>query len=76
MNKEKDLAREQNKTKPDADKIKKLNEAIDELNDVLNDPAKLKDYYYKLWKTFQISDHMPMWAELIVDHSEKYLKSI
>ena len=76
LNKEKDLAREENKANPDPKKIEKLKKAINEFNDEINDPVKLKDYYYRLWKTFQVSDHMPMWTELIVDHSEKYLKNI
>ena len=76
LNKEKDLAREENKANPDPKKIEKLKKAINEFNDEINNPVKLKDYYYRLWKTFQVSDHMPMWTELIVDHSEKYLKNI
>lgn len=76
VNKEKDLTREENKANPDPKKIEKLKKAINEFNDEINDPVKLKDYYYRLWKTFQVSDHMPMWTELIVDHSEKYLNNI
>ncbi|MGB0524017.1 MAG: endonuclease/exonuclease/phosphatase family protein [Flammeovirgaceae bacterium] len=32
-----------------------------------------KKRYYKVWKTFQISDHLPMWVELKIDFSEDYL---
>lgn len=32
--------------------------------------------YYDDWRTFQMSDHLPMWAELMIDHSEVYLKSL
>jgi endonuclease/exonuclease/phosphatase family metal-dependent hydrolase len=31
---------------------------------------------YKDWRTYQMSDHLPMWIELRVDFSRKYLKRI
>ena len=39
--------------------------------------AKSKAKYYKTyWRTHQMSDHLPMWAEFEIDFSVKYLKSI
>jgi len=32
---------------------------------------KLK--YFKQWRTFQVSDHFPLWLELQIDYSEGYL---
>lgn len=32
-----------------------------------------KKRYYRSWKTFQISDHLPMWVELKIDFSDDYL---
>ena len=32
--------------------------------------------YYKQWRTYQISDHKPMWVRLRTNDSQKYLKSI
>lgn len=32
--------------------------------------------YYENWKTFQMSDHLPMWVELKVDFSERYLRKL
>ena len=29
---------------------------------------------YKNWKTFQMSDHLPMWVEIKIDYSTEYLK--
>jgi hypothetical protein len=29
---------------------------------------------YKQWRTFQMSDHFPMWIELQIDFSERYLQ--
>jgi|ERR1044072_3542443 hypothetical protein len=34
-------------------------------------PGKFKD-----WRTYQMSDHLPMWIELRVDFSPEYLKRI
>ena len=32
-------------------------------------------YYKTYWRTFQMSDHLPMWVELKVDYSEDYLEN-
>lgn len=29
--------------------------------------------YYEEWRTFQMSDHLPMWVELKIDFSDRYL---
>jgi len=34
-----------------------------------------KTNYYKQWRTFQMSDHLPMWIELKVDFGEDYLSA-
>lgn len=31
---------------------------------------------YKEWKTYQMSDHLPMWVEFNVDFSERYLNKL
>jgi len=31
---------------------------------------------YKTWRTYQMSDHLPMWIELRVDFSREYLESL
>jgi hypothetical protein len=37
--------------------------------------AKSKTRYYKTyWRTYQMSDHLPMWVELKIDYSDKYLE--
>ncbi|MEM7025642.1 MAG: endonuclease/exonuclease/phosphatase family protein [Pseudomonadota bacterium] len=38
--------------------------------------AALKSYYRNKWRTWQISDHLPMWVQLKVDFTEDYLKSL
>lgn len=30
-------------------------------------------YYQQYWRTYQMSDHLPMWVELKVDYSDAYL---
>ena len=36
--------------------------------------AELQKYYLSTWRTFQMSDHLPMWAELKIDFSDQYLE--
>jgi endonuclease/exonuclease/phosphatase family metal-dependent hydrolase len=37
---------------------------------------KDKSVYYKTyWRTFQMSDHLPMWVEIKIDHTDDYLKN-
>lgn len=37
---------------------------------------QIEKYYLSTWRTFQISDHLPLWIELHVDFSNQYLKNI
>lgn len=39
------------------------------------DAAKKTTYYKTYWRTYQMSDHLPMWVELKVDFTDEYLKS-
>ena len=32
-----------------------------------------KKRYYNMWRTHQMSDHLPMWVEIKVDYSQEYL---
>lgn len=36
---------------------------------------KTEASHYKLWRTFQMSDHMPLWVEMKIDFSDQYLKT-
>ena len=38
--------------------------------------AKRQTYFTKKWRTWQMSDHLPLWTELNIDFTEKYLKKI
>lgn len=37
---------------------------------------ELKKYYLSKWRTFQISDHFPLWVELKIDFSDEFLNGI
>ncbi|MCL2172706.1 MAG: endonuclease/exonuclease/phosphatase family protein [Candidatus Bathyarchaeota archaeon] len=37
---------------------------------------QIESYYLTNWRTFQISDHLPLWIELKIDFSNQYLKNI
>jgi endonuclease/exonuclease/phosphatase family metal-dependent hydrolase len=38
--------------------------------------AKTDTEAYKLWRTWQMSDHLPLWAEIKIDFTEAYLQSL
>jgi endonuclease/exonuclease/phosphatase family metal-dependent hydrolase len=35
-----------------------------------------KKYFTKQWRTWQMSDHLPLWTEINIDFTERYLKKI
>lgn len=37
---------------------------------------QINTYYMSKWRTFQMSDHLPLWVELKVDFSNQYLERI
>ncbi|MDH6306596.1 endonuclease/exonuclease/phosphatase family metal-dependent hydrolase [Parabacteroides sp. PF5-5] len=37
---------------------------------------EVEKYYMSKWRTFQMSDHLPLWVELKVDFSNQYLERI
>ncbi len=40
-------------------------------------PGTNKDYAsYSRWRTYQMSDHLPMWVELHIDFTQEYLETI
>lgn len=38
--------------------------------------AEKQAYYTKDWRTWQMSDHYPLWVELCIDFSDRYLKRV
>lgn len=43
---------------------------------MLTDDVELKKYYLKEWRTFRVSDHLPLWVELRIDFSDEYLEGL
>jgi hypothetical protein len=39
-------------------------------------PEEKKEYYKNEWRTYQMSDHLPMWVELKIDFSDEYLRGV
>ena len=37
---------------------------------------QIENYFLNTWRTYQISDHLPLWIELQVDFSNQYLNKI
>ncbi len=40
----------------------------------MNNPDNLNKYYKHPWRKNQLSDHYPIWAEVVIDSSEDFLK--
>ena len=55
--------------------IKKYENQIKSLKDFRKSEASLKAYYKK-WRTFQMSDHLPLWVEIKINFTDKYLEKI
>lgn len=56
-------------------KVESLEKKIQSNKKLKNTEQGLKSYYRE-WRTYQLSDHMPLWVELKIDFSEDYLKKI
>ncbi len=41
-----------------------------------NSRTLTRDEYYRQWRTWQISDHLPLWLELEIDFTDNYLTRI
>ena len=37
---------------------------------------QIASYYLTKWRTFQMSDHLPLWVELKIDFSDQYLERV
>jgi hypothetical protein len=44
--------------------------------DAVSGDAKALDKFYRQWRTFQLSDHLPLWVELKTDFADNYLASV
>jgi len=55
--------------------IKKYKKDFDKHVNQQDDDRK-KRYYLTKWRTWQMSDHIPLWIELEIDFTEEYLESL
>ena len=39
----------------------------------MDDPVNLRRYFMNPWRKNQLSDHFPIWFELIIDSSDEFL---
>ncbi len=62
------------RSKGNQKKIDKAKKALNKVTAMLNSPAEMEKYYLNIWRTFQISDHLPLWVELDVNFSSEYLE--
>ncbi|TDH27806.1 endonuclease/exonuclease/phosphatase [Segetibacter sp. 3557_3] len=44
-------------------------------NDKGEERKDKSNYYRIFWRTFKMSDHLPMWVEIEIDHTDKFLSS-
>ena len=63
-------------TETNAESRKKIEKSIAKFEGIIADEDQQKDYYKKEWRTFQLSDHLPMWTELKINFSLSYLEKI
>jgi len=64
------VAKLQQTTAPD-DK-KKLDKQVKTLEELMASDTELTKYYDD-WRTYQMSDHLPLWVEIKIDFSDQYL---
>lgn len=69
------VTKEQLEKESSKSKKKKLEKQIKNLNEAIETNASLKEYYLE-WRTFQASDHLPLWVEIKIDFSDQYLEHL
>lgn len=53
--------------------LQRLKNQIKSLDLAISSDANLLKYYLE-WRTFQLSDHLPLWIEIEIDFSDQYLE--
>ncbi|MBN1821683.1 MAG: endonuclease/exonuclease/phosphatase family protein [Prolixibacteraceae bacterium] len=66
-------AEEQLKGKISKAKTKEAQSQINNIKKAQESDTTLKEYYDE-WRSFQMSDHLPLWIELEIDFSDQYLE--
>ena len=55
---------------------KKLQKQIDEVAELQRRRSDREKYYREVWRTFQLSDHLPLWVDLRADFADDYLDAL
>lgn len=54
--------------------VEDMGKAYTETKEGKKRDERARTTYYNTWRTFQMSDHLPMWIELKIDFGKQYLK--
>ena len=46
-----------------------------DIDEIYQGSLSREKYYHRYWKRNQLSDHLPIWAEIIIDSSDDFLRS-
>lgn len=57
-----------------ADKKAKIQARIEDIVDLKTKKRKRETYYKNEWRTYQMSDHYPLWVEVKIDFSDDHLR--
>jgi len=57
-------------------KLQQLDATIAKTTETRSKKAKREAYYLSEWRTYQLSDHLPLWVELDVDFTADYLNKL
>lgn len=71
-----DKAASEQEENPKLTKIRSCEKELADLQAKLNNREKRLDYYKNIWRTFQLSDHFPLWVTLKTDFTDRYLQQI
>ena len=64
------------RTEKAQEKLAKDRATLAETEALRADDVQLRDYYEAEWRTFRVSDHLPLWVEVEIDFSENYLTTL
>lgn len=71
-----DKAASKNRESSQLTKIQNCEKTVAALHEKLNSREERLDYYKNIWRTFQLSDHFPLWVTLKTDFTDRYLQQI
>jgi endonuclease/exonuclease/phosphatase family metal-dependent hydrolase len=64
------------KNEKKASEKKKLEKRLDTMREMRKSDMESEKYFLEEWRTYQMSDHLPLWVELEIDFADQYLESL